>query len=239
MDNIGERIKYIRKKNNITQKEVTDAIGLGRSTLSDIENSKNAPSYETILALSNFFKVSIEWLLTGQDSNNGIDHVLSPDEQHLISLYKKLSTTNKARIIERIETMLEIVENEEILYKTIPLVGRCAAGIPIEALPDYETVETTKLSADFALTIEGQSMEPTIEDGSIVFVRQTSQLEDGEIGIFQINTTSFSTDEEVTCKIYKRISQNCLQLISINPDYEPIDIDLTKHQCQILGKVIL
>lgn len=239
MDNIGDRIKYIRKKNNITQKEVTDAIGLGRSTLSDIENSKNAPSYETILALSDFFKVSIEWLLTGQDSNNGTDHILSPDEQHLISLYKKLSTTNKARIIERIETMLEIVENEEILYKTIPLVGRCAAGIPIEALPDYETVETTKLSADFALTIEGQSMEPTIEDGSIVFVRQTSQLEDGEIGIFQINTTSFSTDEEVTCKIYKRISQNRLQLISINPGYEPIDIDLTKHRCQILGKVIL
>lgn len=236
MNTFAERLVYAIEQSGLTKKEIDATLNLNKNALTQYKKGR-IPDTDKLLGLSQLLNVSMNWLLTGEEIPARPSYSVS--DREILNLYNQLSPSNRQRILERIETLLEVIKEETPVYKAIPLVGRCAAGIPIEALPDYETVETTKLSADFALTIEGRSMEPTIEDGSIVFVRQTSQLEDGEIGIFQINTTSFSTDEEVTCKIYKRISQSRLQLISINPEYEPIDIDLTKHRCQILGEVIL
>lgn len=243
MQTIGERIKFIRKEKHITQKDVKATIGIGQSTLSDIENGKNTPSYDTILSLSKFFEVSPEWLLTGKEAvqHKSVDYSFTPEELHLIELYRQLSPINKTKITERVETMIDFINETEVIYKAVPLVGHSAAGTPIETLEqaDYEEIETDKIKSDFALTIKGQSMEPMINDGSIIFVHQTAQLENGEIGVFQINDTSFSTDEEVTCKIYKYLAPNHIQLLSINPDFAPIDINPAEQDFRILGKVIL
>lgn len=242
MQNIGDRIRSIRKERHITQKDITNAIGIGQSTLSDIENGRNSPSYETIVALSNFFKVSPEWLLTGKENEHKpVDYNFSKDERHLLDLYRQLSPVNKTKILERMETMLDVVREKEVIYKTVPLIGSSAAGTPIQALDlnEHQLLQTTKLKADFALSIKGHSMEPMIRDNSVIFVHQTPQLENGEIGIFQINDSSFSTDEEVTCKIYKYIAPDHIQLLSVNPEYPAIDIHPSKQTFKILGKVIL
>lgn len=243
MQTIGERIKFIRKEKNITQKDIKATIGIGQSTLSDIENGKNAPSYDTILSLSKFFDVSPEWLLTGKEAaqHKSVDYTFTPEELRLIELYRQLSPINRTKITERIETMIDFINETEVLYKAVPLIGYSAAGTPIEALSteSLQLLQTTKTKADFALTIKGHSMEPMINNNSIIFVHQTLQLENGEIGVFQINDTSFSTDEEVTCKIFKRLAPNHIQLLSINPDFAPIDINPAEQNFRILGKVIL
>lgn len=242
MQNIGDRIRSIRKERHITQKEITTAVGIGQSTLSDIENGRNSPSYETIVALSNFFKVSPEWLLTGKENEHKpVDYNFSKEERRLLELFKQLSPVNRTKIMERMETMLDVVREKEVLYKAVPLVGASAAGKPIQALDlsEHQLLQTTKLKADFALTIKGQSMEPMIRDNSVIFVHQTPQLENGEIGVFQINDSSFSTDEEVTCKLYKYIAPDHIQLLSVNPEYPVIDVNPTKQAFKILGKVIL
>lgn len=51
--------------------------------------------------------------------------------------------------------------------------------------------------ADYAVKISGKSMEPTISDQSIVFVKAISELQDGDIGIFVV-------DGDVMCKRFRK-----------------------------------
>lgn len=74
----------------------------------------------------------------------------------------------------------------------IPVLGRVAAGIPIEAvedIEDYEEITETMASSGeyFALRIHGKSMEPRILDGDVVIVRKQEDIESGEIGVVIVN----------------------------------------------------
>lgn len=55
MDNdkflIGKKIKEIRKKNNLTQENFCEQIGIEPSSLSNIENGKSFPSMQTVLRI--------------------------------------------------------------------------------------------------------------------------------------------------------------------------------------------
>jgi SOS-response transcriptional repressor LexA len=75
-------------------------------------------------------------------------------------------------------------------------------------------------------------MEPIIYDGEHIFVKNTSTLEYGEIGIFYING-------EVTCKKYHPTDE-CIYLESLNPDFQPFKYDF-KNECdfKIQGRVLL
>ncbi|MBZ9624386.1 helix-turn-helix domain-containing protein [Clostridium sp. FP2] len=70
MKSLGERILYLRKKNNLTQKELSESIKVARSSIGKIENNEVSPSAEILVELSKTFKVSIDWLLTENEYNN-------------------------------------------------------------------------------------------------------------------------------------------------------------------------
>lgn len=55
---IGKRIKEIRKKRNYTQEKLAELAGIEIPSLSNIENGKNYPNYETLEKLSNALDVS-------------------------------------------------------------------------------------------------------------------------------------------------------------------------------------
>lgn len=71
-------------------------------------------------------------------------------------------------------------------------------------------------TADFGIRINGDSMEPRYVNGQIVWVQQTSQLEDGEIGIFYLDGNAY-------CKKLQD-NKKGLYLISLNTKYNPIEI---------------
>lgn len=60
---IGDRIKQIRKEHNLTQNQFASLFGLYDSTISQYENGKREPEYDTIIKIANQFNVSIDWLL--------------------------------------------------------------------------------------------------------------------------------------------------------------------------------
>ncbi len=121
----------------------------------------------------------------------------------------------------------------------IPVYGRVAAGIPIDAIEDildYEeiTEEEARKGEYFALKIKGRSMEPRIYNGDVVIVRQQSVVDNGDIAIVLIN------GEEATCKKIKKTPEGVL-LISLNPDYEPMfysNKDIEQLPVTVLGKVV-
>lgn len=122
---------------------------------------------------------------------------------------------------------------------TVNVLGRVAAGIPIEAITDI--VDQEEISEDlaktgefFGLRIQGNSMEPDIHNGDTVIVKKQDDAESNEIVIALIN------GNDGVCKMLKKYAES-IALVSINPDYEPMyfnqdEIDNTP--VRIIGKVV-
>lgn len=73
MESFSERLIHLRYANNLTQKEVSDALGLVRSSYNRYERGVRTPSNETIVKFANFFKVSPMYML-------GISHLIDGEE---------------------------------------------------------------------------------------------------------------------------------------------------------------
>lgn len=113
----------------------------------------------------------------------------------------------------------------------IPLLGTIAAGLPILAednIEDYFVVDS-KIKADFALKVKGDSMLGAgIFPGDYVFIRKQDILENGEIGAVLI-------ENEATLKKFYR-EDNTIILQSENDLYKPII--LTNGYVKVLGKLV-
>ncbi len=65
MEMIG--LKQIRKQKKLNQLKVALDLNISREALSHYENGKRSPDTEMLLKLSNYFNVSIHFLITGED----------------------------------------------------------------------------------------------------------------------------------------------------------------------------
>lgn len=100
----------------------------------------------------------------------------------------------------------------------IPLHGRIAAGAPIEALEDYQSLPVPAAllgpGDHYALEVSGDSMiEAGIFDGDFALIRRTNTARDGEIVVALVN------NEEATLKYLHRDSGN-VRLDPANAAYE-------------------
>lgn len=118
--------------------------------------------------------------------------------------------------------------------RDVPLVGRIAAGSPILAAEDIETVmplpeELVGSDPVFMLEVRGDSMiDAGILDGDYVVIRRQPDARDGEI------IAALIDGEEATVKRLKRENGKVL-LISENPSYEPM---VFTRDVEIIGKVV-
>lgn len=156
--------------------------------------------------------------------------VKSTIHQHIETLRQK----GYLRKIENQPRSIEIKERKDNSgLISIPLLGTIAAGTPIEAIEEKETIEIqknllSKSGENFALRVQGNSMiDEGIYDGSIIIVKKQSTVENGETAVALIN------GNEVTLKkIYKE--KGGFRLQPANPNIKPI---FTK-ELTIQGKVI-
>lgn len=121
----------------------------------------------------------------------------------------------------------------------IPLLGRVAAGLPIEAAENVIGEEEiparlAESATYFALLIKGDSMSPYICNGDKVIVRQQSEVENGQIAIVLVNGS------DAVCKEFRKTSSGVM-LISRNPNYEPMvfthdEVDTTP--VRVIGRVV-
>lgn len=65
MNSIGERLKYLRKLNKLTQKQVADKTGVQRGNISHYEKNNFLPSKVALISFANFFKTSYDWIVCG------------------------------------------------------------------------------------------------------------------------------------------------------------------------------
>ncbi len=86
MNTLGKRILYLRKKYNLTQKQLADATGLQRGNLSHYEKDKIKPSAEAIIALAGFLKVSTDWLLIGTERSKDDSLFIDLNEKEILEV---------------------------------------------------------------------------------------------------------------------------------------------------------
>ena len=72
MVDFGNRLKTLRIQNNMTQFQLSQKLGLTKSVISAYENGLRMPSYDVLIAISNIFRVTTDFLL-GIEYKNNID----------------------------------------------------------------------------------------------------------------------------------------------------------------------
>ncbi len=115
---------------------------------------------------------------------------------------------------------IHLVDLPLVSPPVIPLVGRIAAGLPIEAVEDQQELNLAEMFMGpdlFALRVTGDSMiDAGILDGDYVVIRKQPVAHDGEIVVALIDRV------EATLKRFRRISNSEVKLIPENPDMEPM-----------------
>jgi transcriptional regulator with XRE-family HTH domain len=65
---IGARLRYLRLRARMTQAQLAAALGnLSQGNVSDLERNRYLPSLDTALVICRYFKVSLDWFLTGEE----------------------------------------------------------------------------------------------------------------------------------------------------------------------------
>lgn len=103
---------------------------------------------------------------------------------------------------------------ESLAPHHVPLIGSVAAGQPIFADQEYGVLVDEPDRADYALRVEGDSMEPIYLHGDIVYIKQVPDVDDGQIAVVLLD------DEAAIKRVYHLRSG--LLLISENSVYKPI-----------------
>lgn len=155
----------------------------------------------------------------------------------------KIDSASLAKLSEILEVSIDYLVGKTNSpgnkYIRIPVLGRVAAGIPIDAIEeiiDWEDISATAATDGeyFGLVIKGRSMEPKISDGDTVIVRKQPDVRDGEIAVVLVNG-----DEGTVKKIKK--GPHGVTLISSNPAYDPMfytNEEIEHLPVQILGRVV-
>ena len=174
-----------------------------------------SPTYDEIAGQFDISKVTV------------FEHLSTLEEKGLLRREK-----HKARSLH-LAPHLELPDERP---SCLPLVGRIAAGAPIEAVADREVVDLEQIFSAanevYVLQVDGDSMiDDQIADGDYVVVEKRTTPYNGE------TVVAYLEDEnEVTLKRFFR-EKGRIRLQPANPKYEPIFVDNVDIQGIVIGVI--
>lgn len=248
------------KANGTSATALALKLGLSKGNTTSWRKGGN-PSADILIKIADELNCTVDVLL-GRGTSNPI--YSDEDGKALYSAFIQLSDKDKAKVIERAETLAELAaervakeraaeqsqkeaqidepaadEQPEVTdsdpnqrsIKILHSFFKVSAGRGVDLSGDNEWEEIeipdtrTARKADYALTIQGNSMEPIYYDGDIVLVKKQDGVDIGQIGIFVLDGFGFIK------KFYGD------RLISLNEEYT--DIMLADYSdCYCDGRVI-
>lgn len=222
-------------------------MGISTSALNNWKNG-GAPFESTIKKIARYFNIddfTITDILSGLTSADSEESELYKSSWREIVAQRIADPSSEGRYRESLRHYKELFEKTakgkvkpEISIR-IPVLGRVAAGIPIEAITDiddYEEIspEMAKNGQYIALRIHGRSMEPRMCENDIIIVRLQNDVESGDIAVVFVN------GGDATCKKIKKL-QDGIMLISTNHEYDTMyytNKQVKDLPIKILGKVV-
>lgn len=244
-DHLQQNLNYYLKENKMTQKKLSELLNVSQAAVTNWTKGKNSPDIETLIRICNILEISINDILDVDVP--AADNELSKTDRVYMQKYIALDSSGKSLVqliidneTQRMHTQAaqavtaepeaqELPEEDNIIsivFYDLPVSA--GTGIYLnDSYKDEIEVERNDLTerADFALRINGDSMEPRYHNGDVLLVREQSAVEQGECGIFILNGEGY----------FKKLGRN--QLISLNPKYRPIPIhEYDTVSC--IGKVL-
>lgn len=190
-EEIGRILKSAREQAGLTQAQVAEKLGKRQQAIGNWETGYAQPDANTIFLLCNLYDISIDSAF-GTKKNEK----LTTDEWSHIKKYRSLDEHGKEVIDNVLDMEFKRCQaasspSEVVHYLSIPVYDDpAAAGSPSDNSSDYDYIrflaEAVPDGTDFGVRISGDSMEPTIPNGAVVFVARRIDLSDGDVGIYQL-----------------------------------------------------
>lgn len=216
----GQNIKLLRKRRGRTQDDIAAALNMKRSTLSGYENSVAEPGIESLLALSKYFKISVDTLLTVDLS--------SLRESELYQLERGYDIFINGGSLRILTTTVDSNnrENIEVVNHKASAGYRTGFADPeyIKVLPTFQMPFLSSDRKYRTFQISGDSMLP-IPDKSWVtgeFVQNWDMIRDQQAYII------LTMNDGIMFKVVENRlkTENRLILHSLNPLYESYPVDI-------------
>lgn len=235
----SDKILMYFSENNIQPATVAKATGIDKSTFSKWKSKPTSKlDLDILVKIANYLNVSTDYLLTGKEKSPSAEQtakeqVLSKEEKELLGYFSVLPRDVRQKLLGRAELLAEQASEQPedqqepmILLRHSLYMVSAGTGFDLDEgdswdeVPVPDTSESRK--ADFCITVSGNSMEPKFFNEDVVLVKQTSSIDEGEIGIFRIGQKGY----------IKKYGGD--RLISLNPNYSDIlfsDYDFEDISC--------
>lgn len=225
---IGKKLTELRKASGYSQQDVARMLSrhtapITNRAVSKWETGASYPDAEQFIWLCEIYgvvDVVSEFLGMGSDSpyaGLNRDGILMANEfLALLRLSDLYSDRRRRGDVRRVVPLYDLPVS-------------AGTGIFLDS-DNYESYEADDIppDANFAVRISGDSMEPDFKSGQIVYVKSTTELNTGDIGIFVYNGDSY---------LKKLDRTDGIRLISLNPKYNPINIKYA-YELRVVGKVV-
>lgn len=230
----GERLIDLRKEQGYIKRNFfAEKIGIPSTTLRNYETNVREPGHAFLKQISEFFNVSTDYLLCLTDEKDILSTIrIKSSEQEYLNKYRALDAHGKEMVdftLEKEWKRSKEINNNSITRLIQYYYHLASAGtgqivfddlptklVEIPDIPKYKKV-------DYAISTNGDSMEPLYHDGDILLVEKISTINVGEIGIFIVDGQTF----------VKKLGVN--ELIPLNKKYPNL---LLHENSRCLGRVI-
>ncbi len=234
------RLREQMERHGEKQTDIARLLGVSRAAVSAYIHGEQMPRMDKLEVLARHFGVTRGALLEESAPSEAPSESAHP----AVRVYESLNEAGQAEFVRYGRYLAEQPayrvppEQKKIDYIKHYLVPAAAGyASPIEG-EDYELLARgmdTPEEADFCLTIRGDSMEPYIRDGSLVYVKRDAPLREFDVGIFFV-------DGDVFCKQWCLGYDGSLYLLSANPLRQDANITVSRsggRMCVCFGKVLL
>ena len=245
-DNLLRLMKAQREK----QVDIARLLGVSKSTVSGYCAGTQMPRMDKIETLAHHFGVSRAELIGDEspaapgDGDLDVPPAELPPTSPAVLVYEELNERGQAEFLrygnylrQQPEFRAEkpVLRFETIKHFLVPAAAGYASPIQGEDYEEIPRTADTPAGADFCITVRGDSMEPYIPDGSLVYVKRGAALQEFEAGIFFV-------DGDVFCKQWCTDYSGTLHLLSANPKREDANLHIPRdsgRSCVCFGKVLL
>lgn len=211
--NIGKNIKRIRKEKKLSMDSLAKKLGLSnRSSIAHIENGSRSLRLDTVEKIAKALEVSPFEIM----GPSYFDNIIDTDKiKSDVELFDKISSCYEEN--ETIQ-LIEIINNFNNLKDKKRLV-------------DYSNNLLNADDYDLTAIIQDDSMKPEYNKGDRVYINFGYDFTIGDVYLIEYDNSTYI--RKVFNDGYR------VRLISLNDEYEPINIDIPiKKQFNIIGKVI-
>ena len=250
---LGELLKSYRTEHKLSMDAFCELSDLTKGYISMLEKNEHpkskkpiVPSYDTIEKIAKGMQVSTDDLINMLDDEQEIQINATPavlSKSPIQSIYDELEPPGQRKVITYAEKLRDEQEKRrkakinEVSEKVVQLYGydyydHAASAGTGQYLNDVrvERIELpVDVDADFVIPIKGDSMEPDYQDGDLVFIQTSVDLNDGVIGVFNYNGEAYIKQLV--------IDEDQAYLHSLNPEYK--DMPITPDtDFRIIGEVM-